>query len=286
MMDLSDALEIAALTDSGQKREHNEDSVGTDSAYGMVLVADGMGGHNAGEVASGMAAGIIHEQLLAVLPDLDTGARDRETGYTVESIAVKKAIELASNAINQASRDKSECEGMGTTIVAGLFYNNRMTIAHVGDSRMYRLRGKRFKQLTKDHSLMQEFIDEGFYESLEEAKASGNKNLITRALGVADQVQVEISEEAVRINDVYLLCSDGLTDMIPEEKIYLTLNEFSANLKLAAEKLVANANEAGGQDNISVVLVRPLRAFAVKKRWRSRLFDWFNNFIIRLNNVG
>ncbi len=286
MMDLSDALEVAVLTDTGQKREHNEDSVGADSTYGMVLVADGMGGHNAGEVASGIAVNVIYEQLCTALSGLDTGTRDAETGYATESVAIKSAIELANHIINQTSLDKPECEGMGTTIVAGLFYNNRMTIAHVGDSRMYRLRGKRFKQLTKDHSLIQEFIDEGFYESVEEAEAAGSKNLITRALGVAEQVQVDVHEEAVRINDIYLLCSDGLTDMVSEEKIYLTLKEFSANLKLTAEKLVEIANEAGGQDNISVVLARPLRRFSVQERWHSRLFDWFNNFMMGRKNAG
>ena len=286
MMDLSDAMEIAVLTDTGRKRGHNEDSVTADPAYGMVLVADGMGGHNAGEVASGIAASIVYEHLCAVLPELDTGTRDRETKYAVESIAVKNAIEQANDIINQTSSNEPECKGMGTTIVVGLFYNDRMTIAHVGDSRMYRLRGKRFKQLTKDHSLIQEFVDEGLYESMEEAKAFGSKNLITRALGVGDQIKVDVHEEAVRTNDIYLLCSDGLTDMVSDEKIYLTLNEFSANLKLAAEKLVEIANDAGGEDNISVVLARPLRRFAVKGGWYASLFGWFNNFMMRYNNVG
>lgn len=286
MMDLSDILEVVALTDPGKNREHNEDSVDADFTHGMVLVADGMGGHNAGEVASGIAANIVREQLRAVLPELDTGTKDPDTGCTVESIAVQNAIERANTVIYQASCDNPECKGMGTTIVTGLFYNNRMTIAHVGDSRMYRLRGKHFKQLTKDHSMIQELIDEGLYESVEEAEVHGNKNLVTRALGVAEQVQVEINEQAVRTNDIYLLCSDGLTDMVSEEKIYLTLNEFSANLKLTVEKLVEIANEAGGQDNISVVLVRPLRTFAVKSRWHGRLLDWFNDFIARRNNAG
>ncbi len=285
MMDLSDILEVAALTDPGRNREHNEDNVDADSTHGMVLVADGMGGHNAGEIASGIAANIVRERLRTALPELDTGIKDEGTGFTVESAAVKSAIEQANTVINQASCDNPECEGMGTTIVVGLFYNNRMTIAHVGDSRMYRLRGKRFKQLTKDHSLIQEFIDDGFYESVEEAEAHGNKNLITRALGVSEQVKVEINEQTVRTNDIYLLCSDGLTDMVSEEKIYLTLNEFSANLKIAAEKLVDIANEAGGQDNISVVLARPLRVFAVKNRWHDCLFDWFNDFMMRRHNA-
>jgi protein phosphatase len=276
MIDLSDSLEVTAQTDVGQKRDHNEDSVGADSAYGVVLVADGMGGHNAGEVASGIAANVIYEQLRAVLPEIETGEEDKETGYAMESIAIRSAIELANKAINQTSRTQPECAGMGTTIVAGLFYDDRMSIAHVGDSRMYRMRGKRFDQVTKDHSLIQELVDKGFYDTVEEAQAAGNKNLITRALGVEENVQVDVHEEIVKPGDIYLLCSDGLTDMVSDEKIYLTLNEFSANLKQATEKLIAMANENGGKDNISVVMARPIKSFAVKKGWYNRFFDWFS----------
>ena len=275
MIDLSHSIEMVAMTDVGRKRDHNEDSVGADSAYGFVLVADGMGGHNAGEVASGIAANVVYEQLRAVLPEINTGEEDSETGYALESIAIKNAIELANQAINQASKTQPECAGMGTTIVGALFYDDRMSIAHVGDSRMYRLRGKRFEQITKDHSLIQELVDKGFYDTVEEAEAAGNKNLITRALGVEDSVQVDVHEEIVKVDDIYLLCSDGLTDMVSDEKIHLTLNKFSANLKLAAEKLIELANENGGKDNISVVLAKPIKSFAVKKGWYGRFFDWF-----------
>ena len=276
MIDLSDSLEVTAQTDVGRKRDHNEDSVGADSAYGLVLVADGMGGHNAGEIASGIAANVIYEQMRAILPEIDTGEEDKDTGYALESIAIKSAIELANQAIHQTSRTQAECAGMGTTIVAGLFYDDRMSIAHVGDSRMYRRRGKRFDQVTKDHSLIQELVDKGFYDTVEEAQAAGNKNLITRALGVEENVLVDVHEEIVRPGDIYLLCSDGLTDMVSDEKIYLTLNKFSANLKQATEKLIEMANENGGKDNISVVLAKPIKSFAIKKGWYNRFFDWFN----------
>ncbi|TNF98334.1 MAG: Stp1/IreP family PP2C-type Ser/Thr phosphatase [Gammaproteobacteria bacterium] len=276
MIDLSDVLEVVAITDVGRRRDHNEDSVGADSAYGLVLVADGMGGHSAGEVASGIAANVVYEQLKAILPEIDSGGEDEETGYAVESIKVKEAIELANSAINQTARNQPECGGMGTTIVVGLFYDNRMTIAHVGDSRMYRVRGKRMEQMTKDHSLIQELVDKGFYETVEEAEEAGNKNLITRALGVEERVDVDIHEEMVRPGDIYLLCSDGVTDMITDEQIHLTINQFRDNLKQAAEKLVTIANNNGGKDNISVVLARPTRDFAMRKHWYGRLFDWFN----------
>lgn len=265
MVDLSEALEMTALTDTGQKRDHNEDSVSANPVYGLVLVADGMGGHNAGEVASCIAAHVIDEQIRTALPTLQSGASDKETGYTVASIAVKRAIESANSAIHQVAATRVGYVGMGTTIVVGLFYDNRITIAHVGDSRMYRLRGKRMEQMTKDHSVIQELLDQGVYDSMEEARAVGSKNLITRALGAESAVDIDLQEEISRTGDIYLLCSDGLTDMLEEDKIYLTLNKFSANLKLAAEKLIWMANQNGGNDNISVVLARPIKDFAVRE---------------------
>lgn len=270
-MNLSEALEFVALTDVGRKREYNEDSIGADSAHGLTLVADGMGGHNAGEVASGIAINVIYEQLRAALPELNADTVDADTGFSAESMLVKNAIELANSAIMQISLSRTEYSGMGTTIVMGLFYDNRITIAHVGDSRMYRLRGKRFEQITRDHSLIQELVDQGFYNSMEEAEEAGNKNIITQALGLEDTVDVDISEEMVRANDIYLLCSDGLTDMVSDEDIHLTLNKFSADLSLAAEKLTEMANENGGKDNISIALARPTQSFALKKSWYRRL---------------
>ena len=256
MIDISGELEVVAITDVGEKRTCNEDSIATDPGYGIVLVADGMGGHNAGEVASSIAANVIHEQLKNILPELQT-TPSNHTEYTFESLAMKKAIELANSAIMQVAKEQLECYGMGTTIVSGLFYDNKISVAHVGDSRMYRLRGKRFEQLTKDHSMIQEFIDRGIYESMAKEAIKENSSLITRAVGVGEPVEVDLYEDIVQLEDIYLLCSDGLTDMVCDDKIYLTLNEFSANLKLTAEKLIEMANKNGGEDNISVILARP-----------------------------
>ncbi|GMQ97028.1 MAG: Stp1/IreP family PP2C-type Ser/Thr phosphatase [Gammaproteobacteria bacterium] len=275
-MDLTNILEIVAKTDIGRKREHNEDSVGADSAYGFVIVADGMGGHNAGEVASGIAANVIYESVKHSLEEITTGMVDDESGYALESLRLREAAESANRAINETAKQKPECGGMGTTVVAGIFYDNRMSIAHVGDSRVYRLRGKKLDQLTRDHSLVQELVDRGFYANAEEAEAAGNKNLITRAMGVEPEVLVDIQEEVVQTGDIYLLCSDGLYEMVSDEKIYLTLKEFSANLTQAAEILIKIANENGGKDNISVVLVRPTRSFATKRNWYGRFIDWFS----------
>jgi protein phosphatase len=275
MMDLSGILEVTAKTDVGRKRDHNEDSVGADNSIGLILLADGMGGHNAGEVASGIAINVVYSKVKNELAEMVTGQVDEESGYSMESLKVKQAVELANAAINQASRTNAQCAGMGTTVVAGLFYDNRMTIAHVGDSRGYRFRNKKLEQLTKDHSLIQELVDRGFYATVEEAEAAGNKNLITRALGVEPDVKVDVLEDVVQPGDIYLFCSDGLYDMVPDDKISLTLKEFGANLAQAAENLIKLANENGGKDNVSVVLARPNQSFAARKSWYGRFFDWF-----------
>jgi len=144
---------------------------------------------------------------------------------------------------------------MGTTIVTGLFYEDKITIGHVGDSRVYRLRDGKFQQITKDHSLIQEVIDRGLYTP-EEAAANTPKNLVTRALGIDAKVDVDIIEEQVMTGDIYILCSDGLTDMVKDEEIHLTLSKYSANLLQAADNLVQLANSKGGKDNISVILAQ------------------------------
>lgn len=162
---------------------------------------------------------------------------------------------------------------MGSTVVAGLFYNDRISIAHVGDSRMYRIRDGQISQTTKDHSFIQELVNKGYCKTLDEAVATGKKNLITRALGIGQEVLVDVHEEIVKPGDVYLLCSDGLTDMVSDETIHLTFNEFSANLNELVEKLIEVANKNGGKDNISVVLARSTKSLA-KKSWYKRLLDW------------
>jgi protein phosphatase len=144
---------------------------------------------------------------------------------------------------------------MGTTIVTGLLHGDKLSIGYVGDSRMYRLRSNKLQQVTKDHSLIQELIDRGLYTP-EEAQAKMPKNLVTRALGLDTKVEVDVMEEQVLPGDIYLLCSDGLNDMVNDEEIHLTLSKYSANLVQAANALVQLANSKGGKDNISVVLVQ------------------------------
>ena len=274
-MNLQNKIAIIGLTDTGMVRKKNEDSIGFDSALGLVVLADGMGGHRGGEVASSMSVDAVLDTLQRQLPKIKPGKTDPETGFSQESLCIQEAIESANDAIFQAADSNPENFGMGTTIVVLLYYNNTFTIGHVGDSRCYRLRSNRFEQITRDHSLLQELIDRGFYTP-EEARNSKNKNLVTRALGIGPQVNVDIQEDIVLKNDIYLLCSDGLTDLVEDEYIHLTIKRFSDNLEEAAKQLITKANENGGKDNISVMLCRIDNDFSVDKSWFNRLVARFD----------
>jgi PPM family protein phosphatase len=177
-----------------------------------------------------------------------------------QTIALRDAIHRANKVINQTAQSQPQCEGMGTTLVASLFYDNRVSIAHVGDSRMYRLRDNRFEQVTMDHSLLQELVDRGFY-SQEEAQRSTNRNYVTRALGVEANVEVEIQELDVQKGDYYLMCSDGLPDMVEDEDIHLTISTFNNDVHTIGEQLIKLTNDNGGRDNVSVILVRVADSF-------------------------
>ncbi len=181
---------------------------------------------------------------------------------------------MTNAAIYQAAISEPQYSGMGTTLVAALFHDNRVTVAHIGDSRLYRLRGESFCTLTRDHSLLQEQIDSGLI-SAEEARYSLNRNLVTRALGVDPVVETEINEHAALPGDIYLLCSDGLNDMVPDEEIRQVLQALTVNLELAAKQLIRMANDNGGRDNVSVILVKVLRAFPAARNWQTTFSAWF-----------
>ena len=273
-MGLEGKLEIVGVTDVGRKRSHNEDAIGSDMETGLVVLADGMGGYQAGEVASAIAVDTILDEFRVKLKDIDTGEVDDESEYSKETLLIKAAIEKANDQIYETAQSTPECHGMGTTVVAAGFYDNRLTVAHVGDSRFYRLREGRLEQLTSDHSLLQELIDKGFYTP-EEARKSLNKNLVTRAMGVELNVSPDVQEDFVNSGDIYLLCSDGLTDLVEDSEIALILRACTNNLEEAGRALVEKANDCGGKDNISVILARTLKAFTAKKTWTSKVFDWF-----------
>jgi protein phosphatase len=273
-MTLKGKLRCVGLTDTGKVREHNEDTIAFDADIGLLVLADGMGGYNAGEVASGIAVKTIVNLVRESVDRQDLKALDRESGMSRPSIILRDAIHRANKIIYQTARTQPNCEGMGTTVVSMLFFDNRASIAHVGDSRLYRLRSDKFEQVTMDHSLLQELVDRGFY-SAEEAQRAANKNYVTRALGVEPNVDVEVQEVPVQKGDYYALCSDGLSDMVEDDDMHLTLTTFGANLDTVAKQLIQLANDNGGRDNISVVMANVLDAFPARRGIVDKILGWF-----------
>jgi protein phosphatase len=269
-MSLQNKIQCVELSDTGKVREHNEDAIATNLDAGLMVLADGMGGYNAGEVASGIAVKTIMELVSEACAREMRNDIEPESGLMRQTIVLRDAIARANKIIHQTAKSQPQCEGMGTTLVACLFFDNRVSIAHVGDSRVYRLRRNRFEQITMDHSLLQELVDRGFY-SQEEAQRSTNRNYVTRALGVEPMVQVEVQEDEVQPKDVYLLCSDGLPDMVEDEDIHLTISTFSANLDTVGQQLIQLGNDHGGKDNISVILASVLEPFPAKTSMFSKI---------------
>lgn len=255
-MELKYKLEVAEVTDVGCKRYHNEDSTAFNAKLGVLVLADGMGGYKAGEVASAIAVTSIYKAVSAIVAGLPaSGVTGGVAGKNNHAALIKNAIIDANSSIYSLSKTEKNFNGMGTTVVAVLAHGDTIYAAHVGDSRLYRLRGDGLQQLTKDHSLVQELVDRGIF-SRQEAEEYVPSNLVTRALGLAESVEVDVIEDRLVEGDLLLLCSDGLTDMVRDEEIHLTLGKYSANLQLMADKLVEVAKQHGGDDNISVILTR------------------------------
>jgi len=254
-------------------RSHNEDSIATDAANGLLVLADGMGGYNAGEVASGMATTVITSEMQQALARVRPYDLDRPGGVPLAARLIREQILKANTSIYQAALSQPQYAGMGTTLVSCLFYDDRVMVAHLGDSRLYRLRESALTLLTRDHSLLQEQIDSGLITA-EQAKNAQHKNLVTRALGIDPTAEPELHEHQTHPGDLYLLCSDGLNDMVSDEDIELALQALGSNLKLAAEQLVQMANDNGGRDNVSVILVRVLRGYPAARGVIAKFFAW------------
>ena len=274
-MSLKGKLLLHGKTDVGLVRDHNEDAIGCDESIGLAVLADGMGGHRGGEMASAITVSTVLETITEKIKKIKSGEADEETGYSMESLAVHEAVALANKNVHDSSEANAQYRGMGTTVVVTLFYDNRFTVAHVGDSRLYRLRDFELEQITRDHSLMQELIDRGFYTP-EQARNSLNKNLVTRAIGIDENVQIDIQEDIAMVDDIYLLCSDGVTDMIEDHLIKATILDNENDLDKAATEIIRLANERGGKDNISALLVKPIKSFPAKNSLFSRFFDIFS----------
>ena len=255
--------EICTETDTGLARNNNEDAIEIDRQTGLCILADGMGGYNAGEIASGMACAFIKSEMSRWLSQAGLNANAKE---------VKRALEIcvqnANHSIFNAANSNPQYSGMGTTLVVGVFQAERLMLGHIGDSRCYRLRRGDFEQITKDHSLLQEQIDAGLITP-EKALTSANKNLVTRALGVEDIVLLDVTEHRVEVGDIYLMCSDGLSDMVRDRSI-ADIMLAGTILEQKATQLIALANANGGRDNISVVLTHAKEKIA-KRGFLSRM---------------
>lgn len=271
-------LEIASHTDPGQVRTQNEDAITHLKALGLAILADGMGGYNAGEVASGMAIALLKSELEQALPNLSAHG-----GNLHQTLA--HAISTANSSIYQMAASRQQYTGMGTTLVVTVLQGHTLTVAHLGDSRLYRMRAGELTQVTQDHSMLQEQINAGVLTA-EQARHSLHKNLVTRALGVAEQAQPDIIDHRVEAGDIYLLCSDGLSDMvddvdiadilasIPAKTLANPRADSASNLQTSAEALVACANKNGGRDNISVILLKVAASQQTENGLVSRFLKW------------
>ncbi len=239
---------FCAKTDPGRARDNNEDSVVFDEPSLTAVLADGMGGYNAGEIASGMATAFIKSELSRWLTEAGEGAKAKEVRRAMEI-----CVDNANRSIFNSANSNAQYAGMGTTLVVGVFREDKLVIGHIGDSRCYRLRAGVLEQITKDHSLLQEQMDAGLITP-EQAATSSIKNLVTRALGVDESVLLEVNEHSVQVGDTYLMCSDGLSDMIDDDAIAKIVTG-EVPLEQKAKQLIDQANDNGGRDNISVLLV-------------------------------
>jgi serine/threonine protein phosphatase PrpC len=244
-------------TDPGRARENNEDALAVDDETQLCVLADGMGGYNAGEIASGMATAFIKSEMARWLSEAGKHAKVKEIRRALEI-----CVDNANRSIFNASDSNPQYSGMGTTLVVGVFHGAHLILGHIGDSRCYRLRNGELVQISKDHSLLQEQIDAGLITQ-EQAASSSIKNLVTRALGVEDAVMLELNEHEVEPGDWYLMCSDGLSDMVDDGEIASILGA-AVSIEDKADGLISAANEHGGKDNISVLLV--LADAALEKR--------------------
>lgn len=242
-------IELHAAVDPGRARSNNEDSVALDEGVALAVLADGMGGYNAGEVASNMATSFIRSELGRWLREASAQASDADVRRAMDI-----CVDNANRAIFNAANTNPQYAGMGTTLVVSVFREGRLLVGHVGDSRCYRLRHGKLAQITRDHSLLQEQIDAGLITP-EQAAFSANKNLVTRAVGVEDSVLLEIHQHDVAAGDQYLMCSDGLSDMLDDDTIG-QLMLAGDSMESTCQALIDAANDAGGKDNISVILVR------------------------------
>jgi protein phosphatase len=249
-------IKYHALSDVGRKRKGNEDSFFVNPDHNLFVVADGMGGHAAGEIASKVAVDAINEFVVLTSGDADiTWPFGLDDSISYDGNRLKTAIRFANRKVLEATREKSEYEGMATTVAAVLVDDKNANLGHVGDSRVYLVRGGKVEQLTSDHSWVNEQIQSGVI-SADQARSHPLRNVVTRALGGKPDLQVDMQVHKIQPGDILLLCSDGLTTMIPDEEIGKVITDAGGDVEKAVAALVAAANARGGEDNITVLLIR------------------------------
>lgn len=250
-------LICAGITDVGCAREHNEDDFYlSEGDEALCIVADGMGGHSSGEVASAMAIRAIVDYYRETISEEEKQEEEEEGDEDVDpdGFRLAEALKTANKAVFRAASTDAALDGMGTTIVSGYFTEEGVFVAHIGDSRAYRYRNGNLEQLTPDHSLANEYVRMGILAK-EDVEFFPYKNVITRACGLAEQVEVDLQFEAVEPGDLYIFCTDGLSDMVPDREILPILQE-ETDLEKLCNRLVDRAKENGGDDNITVILAR------------------------------
>ena len=244
-------LRIVSESHPGRKRPNNEDHFSIDESRGIIVLADGMGGHRSGEVASEMATRLLMDKL-RLLGNTESTEKEKHTELLE---GIRLAISETNQSIYQVASDNAEYKGMGTTVVAVLLSGHRIHIGHVGDSRLYCFRQDRLSKLTKDHSLVQDLVDRGLYTE-EQARAASVSHILTRSVGLKVQVEIEALTAELQPDDLLLICSDGLTDMVPDWQIREILKDHANRPGTAVTKLIETANYHGGRDNISVILAQ------------------------------
>jgi len=247
------AMECVHRTHVGLVRAHNEDHLACFPGLGIMVLGDGMGGHNAGEVASRVAVDAAADELMS--------RQEEDWADDLNSLVVAgQAVETANLAVCAEVARFPELKGMGTTLVLALFREDSVFFAHVGDSRLYCLRDGQLRQLTRDHSLVQELLDNGLFGSVDEAHQAGiGDNILTRSIGLDPNVEIDVGDQRLQAGDIYLMCSDGLCGRVPDERIGAILQE-SDDLDTLADALLKAALDAGGRDNISLIVGRAKRS--------------------------
>ena len=266
-------LEFAGRTDPGLVRSQNEDAIAISPARRFAILADGMGGYNAGEVASSIATAVTRDVLESGLEASEARAGDSSLDTRQIHQLVVDAVQKANSVVLEAARAEPQYQGMGTTLIAAVFHAAKVTIGHVGDSRAYRFRQGELTRITRDHSLLQDQIDAGLIDA-DMVRYSHSKNLVTRAVGVGTEMEVEIHDHCLLPGDFYLLCSDGLSDMLSDDEIRAILAQEQGALDAACNTLVQRANDNGGFDNISVILAKVRSTGAETTGFFSRILNW------------